>query len=342
MLTNLTLASLFLDLSVGKSPLLALSRPTSVNVFNSRFARLLHPVVFSPSACRHIPLSSQPELMSSLPSQGSTVTGGTHQYTGTYTILENGTITFYLTTITLRDCVFTNCLDVCFNVSSALFRMQGGKITNGAAEFAVFEDAPGESTMTDVTASQQPTLLHLTSSRLIITTCVFTVSADPFAAIEAGSELKLASTTLTKETQSIATVDGVSTLILSSSSFAMRKPDTGVLITRTDSYLVIDHCCFVSTEDGVYQSDTKVAVAGRGNNFGKPQCPYVDPTATLSKQQRAFAITTVAVFFAFFTILFIVLIAYVACKAGADKAQQYGELHPVSDDGSDDEVIPSD
>ena len=341
MLTNLTLASLFLDLSVGKSPLLALSRPTSVNVFNSRFARLLHPVVFSPSACRHIPLSSQPELMSSLPSQGSTVTGGTHQYTGTYTILENGTITFYLTTITLRDCVFTNCLDVCFNVSSALFRMQGGKITDGAAEFAVFEDAPGESTMTDVTASQSPTLLHLTSSRLIITTCVFTVSADPFAAIEAGSELKLASTTLTKDTKTIATVDGVSTLILSSSSFAMPK-QSGVLITRTDSYLVIDHCCFVSTEDGVYQSDTKVAVAGRGNNFGKPQCPYVDPTATLSKQQRAFAITTVAVFFAFFTILFIVLIAYVACKAGADKAQQYGELHPVSDDGSDDEVIPSD
>ena len=121
--------------------------PTEIPAFCAVADGLVCPLADSPDLGMTVPAKLASYMASGKPVLAS-ITGearlvkkevGDSVYAGT--ILENGTITFYFTSITLRDCVFTDCLDVCFNVSSALFRMQGGTITNGDAEFAVFEDA---------------------------------------------------------------------------------------------------------------------------------------------------------------------------------------------------------
>lgn len=210
--------------------------------------------------------------------------------------------------------------------------------------FAEMSDTTRSSAMDEVTFKE--TSISLSQSRLTLTKCTFGESTvtTPVLELAKGSYMQLAECTFSKDgTAQLISLAESSTAIMASCLVEQKKPAATDLITVTNSYLVIDHCCFFEKQESAFKvTDGKVALDNRANDFDKPTCPYVEPSATLSDQKRAFAITTVAVFFAFFTILFIVLIVYVACKAGADKAQQYGELHPPSEEGSDDGVIPSD
>lgn len=211
--------------------------------------------------------------------------------------------------------------------------------------FAEMADTTRSSSMDGVTFKE--TSLTLSQSRLTLTSCTFGESSTvttPVLTLSKGSYMKLAECTFSKDgTAQLLSLAESSTAIMAGCMVEQKKPEASELITVTNSYLVLDHCCFFEKQESAFNvTGGKVALDNRANDFDKPTCPYVEPSATLSDQKRAFAITTVAVFFAFFTILFIVLIVYVACKAGADKAQQYGELHPPSEEGSDDGVIPSD
>ena len=122
------------------------------------------------------------------------------------------------------------------------------------------------------------------------------------------------------------------------------KTESTARINLSRSYMIVSGCCFYTDLDSLLDlSDgSKVAYENRGNAFNSSVCPYVAVTATVSAQERAFAITTIVVFFVFFAVLFVVLIVYVFCKAGGDKGQQYAGLHSISEEGSEDADIPSD
>ena len=344
MLANLTVSSLVLQLSLGKSPLLAMPRARSVTLMNSHFSKLLHPIVYVPVVPSSMLAAALTFESYSLPSQPDNLTTGNAYSTrgATYSgladsyVLEDGSIT-------LNNCTFSKCTDVCFDLTNATLVMAGTKIAD-CATFVDLKSCARLSTISDVTVVSSG--ITLTSSRMDVTDCVFESPAagtSPYLTLD-GSHITLTGCSFAKDGKwDIMTLKTSSSAMMTECNVFQTK-DTTALITVENSYLVIDHCCFLAKAANVYKvtGSGKVAETDRANDYEKPQCPYVVPTATLSKQKRAFAITTIAVFFAFFTILFIVLIVYVACKAGADKAQEYGELHPVSEEGSDDGVIPSD
>ena len=341
MLANLTVSSLVLQLSLGKSPLLAMPRARSVTLLSSHFSKLVHPIVYVPvlpSSMLTAALTVESYSLRSLPD--NLTTGHAYSTRGaSYTELEDS---FVLEdgSITLNNCTFSKCTNVCFDLTNATLVMAGTRI-EACTTFVDLKQCARLSSITDVTVVSSA--IKLTSSRMDVTDCVFeSANTGTFLKVEEASHVTLTGCSFAKGgTWNIMALTASSSAMITECNVFQKGNG---LITVDSSYLVIDHSCFLDTATNVYKvsGSGKVADADRANDFEKPQCPYVVPTATLSKQKRAFAITTIAVFFAFFTILFLVLSVYVACKAGADKPQEYGELHPVSEEGSDDGVIPSD
>lgn len=313
---------------------------------HSEFSKLIHPVVFAADTSfltSHVRLSSSslPHTPSELPSSStysarSTTFQWTAEATGSY-VLNNGGIT-------LVECRFLDCTETCFTLTNTTLQVTGGAVSN-CAVFAAMTDTTRSSSMDEVQFTESA--ITLSQSRLTMDRCTFgasTTVATAVLGLTKGSYLALTDCTFSKDgAATILSMAESSTAIMTSCNVQQKKGTTD-LISVSNSYLVVDDCCFFEKQENAITvtANGKVALDNRANDFDKSTCPYVEPSATLSDQKRAFAITTVAVFFAFFTILFIVLIVYVACKAGADKAQQYGELHPPSEEGSDDGVIPSD
>jgi cbb3-type cytochrome oxidase subunit 3 len=189
--------------------------------------------------------------------------------------------------------------------------------------------------------------MHITSAQFTLSDVSFRSQAGPVTFIELESAVSVRIETCSfnwpeteSESRALKIADSPDVKLVHTSFNA-----SGKVGNLTDSLVMVAFCCFrqesAASLIDMFDMDASSVVHEGPEVAFHQACPWQEFTATLSAEQKAYAIATVVIFFLCFAVLFIGLIVFVFCKARKEEVE-YAEIQQdpnIMDEGDMD--IPS-
>ncbi|OHT00733.1 hypothetical protein TRFO_32457 [Tritrichomonas foetus] len=356
---NLTFTALSINHMMRNSPMFALTSKVNFHLQSSHFSHFSSPIIYTISQPRTSirfdkllitnPLTSLAncKTLTSTPSENNIYSGCVTATDTTFTFQD--TVYYELTgaNFTVTNCIFTDIsgVEVLFELENTFIDFQNSTVSNCPMTFMNAENPTIGSKFVNTTFYNDNVIFKATEGGISFTRCSFNRTVvtrrtdGTFNYIDLDSCLDVSFTDCTftdiQESieQNVSAIYASNTISLKidNCNFNTIAPVT----TMEKSYVMVLNSCFRASSDKAITGIANQIVLGGTNNFEKT-CPYVLPTATMTSEKRAYAITTVVVFSLFFAALFITLIALVFCKAEEEKVE-YGKLHEdgIPEDNTD-------
>lgn len=291
--------------------------------------------------CTTLPTTPQESTLSDQCYLGSSSTiSSNYEYDYFYSFSQNN--------VTIIKCNFTNCNNrngvSVIKTAGSSFYMKNSSVSNCGPIFAYIESPKNDSyisytNFTGAGTSDKPVLLIQGSNFKLNNVEIKVETEKAFCVKLSGcTKVEFVSSSFYHR------VENMTSIVASDSpnlQFSACNFNLTCINLTENSFAMFSSCCFMGTED-LISTDLSSYYSTTGDSFST-NCPIIEKTASLSSEKKAYAITTIVVFFFCFAALFITLIVLVFCKVGSESTPKYGKLH--DEDGFNDSTssdVPTD
>lgn len=336
---NLTLMALSIGQLASLSPFLATSRSVQFSLRSSKFSHILSSIFLGirPNTVHHIIIFDQLRVSNSLASisnckelpqldsaDQTTFSGCITAADSQYTSHDTKSYEISGANLTVTNCQFVDCSgpSSLFELATVLIIFQNTEVSRCSLLFIDADPLIAGSQITNCIFESVNGILEVNSGSILFNLCLFDQTfnskSSSYMAFSSCSLVEMRNCTF-ENMANDAKIEFQGTVDIRFDNVNMNSENA--LVVDKNSYIMILNSCF--KDESIFQIS---GVPIKRNVVTGHTCPYEEPSATLTSEKKAYAITTVVVFSVFFAALFITLIALVFCKTKEEQVK-YGKLH---------------